>query len=971
MKLKKIVSAALAFLMLSGCIMIGSASAADDEGLPFKDVGKKKWFYDAVKYVYDGGLMNGTTADKFEPNANLSRAMFITILGRLAGAETKESDVFPDIKKNSWYSGYVGWAVEAGVVKGYDDGTFKPNKSLSRQEMAVAVDRFLNYLGCRTTTNGGIFYFKDEKKVASWAKNSLDILRVAEVINGDQNGNFNPKNNITRAEAATIIMNLQQAINNAWQGYLPEDGVSPIILGASYLYWNGTACTGEMLFDLGKSGDYPVIEAYMDPNYAMMHESYIPNKQTANTVGVSISQLDIDIAKTPFVKIAYSYDGMDETPLTAYYRVKTADIWVYPEVINGENDGNMKTATLDLKDAVAAVNGRDLYSDVENLFFRPCAEDYSGDGRFIISYIGFFETKAEADAFTAESNTDINDYLKNYTDTSSANINEYTEEVANEYNKLLADRIAEIKNAKSAVTPEDIKANGGNVYYVSSINGNDSNDGKTPETAWKTTEALWHIKANRIVWTTKFNPGDGVFFERGSVFYPSHQYNFPTTYSTLVTTDGVTYGAYGEGEQPLFKCSLDFTDQNGTGTWYESGYKNVWVIDMPDDYVNEVGNIYFDGGRAIGIRVIAPSSDVDKQVFAEGSVSHKKDYVCTGLEYYYSEERPMDNPGTALLHNLEFFFNAGENKVYLYWDKGNPADSFETIDIPRDGSVAWVANNVRFDNLALRYSSVHTARWLDPNGKLECAENIKMTNCEIGFAGGALSSMESGFEIFGACDGLYIDNCYVHDVGDGPLSVQFVPENGIAEDISWTNNVIVSSGNGTELLLEITNKHPDVEMGLLVEGNLFAYIGYGITQNQATGFHGKGLGICQGASPTFEDGVYRNNIYMHCNGGMIGTFISNYQQRRGFIMDDNTYIGNTVNASLFFHYEPIFRDNTSMNKHTRVYIPFTERIIAWTTRNGIDSNGKYYFYDELNEHEAKGAFFMTGYWAERGGFELK
>ena len=88
-------------------------------------------------------------------------------------------------------------------------------------------------------------------------------------------------------------------------------------------------------------------------------------------------------------------------------------------------------------------------------------------------------------------------------------------------------------------------------------------------------------------------------------------------------------------------------------------------------------------------------------------------------------------------------------------------------------------------------------------------------------------------------------------------------------------------------------------------------------------------------------------------------------------MDDNTYIGNTVSTSLFFHYEPIFRDNTSMNKHTRVYIPFTERIISWTTRNGIDSNGKYYFYDELNEHEAKGAFFMTGYWAERGGFELK
>ena len=140
MKLKKIISAILVLVMLCGSLMIGTASAADENVLPFKDVGAKKWFYDAVKYVYDGGLMNGTSSDKFEPNGQLSRAMFITILGRLAGAEQKESNVFPDIKKNSWYSGYVGWAVEAGVVKGYDDGTFKPNKSLSRQEMAVAVD---------------------------------------------------------------------------------------------------------------------------------------------------------------------------------------------------------------------------------------------------------------------------------------------------------------------------------------------------------------------------------------------------------------------------------------------------------------------------------------------------------------------------------------------------------------------------------------------------------------------------------------------------------------------------------------------------------------------------------------------------------------------------------------------------------------------------------------------------------------
>ena len=183
--------------MLIGCVMAGSAAAATEGELPFTDVGPKKWFYDEVKYVYENGLMNGVSATKFEPNSSLSRAMFITILGRLANADKSETDKFSDIKHNSWYSGYVGWAVEAGVVNGYTDGTFKPDKPLSREEMAVAVDRFINHLGCRLTSRGGMWLFNDQDKVAKWAVDSLAVLRNSGVVEGDQSGNFNPKKSIT------------------------------------------------------------------------------------------------------------------------------------------------------------------------------------------------------------------------------------------------------------------------------------------------------------------------------------------------------------------------------------------------------------------------------------------------------------------------------------------------------------------------------------------------------------------------------------------------------------------------------------------------------------------------------------------------------------------------------------------------------------------------------------------------------
>ena len=978
MKLKKIISAALAFLMLSGCIMIGSASAADDEGLPFKDVGKKKWFYDAVKYVYDGELMNGTTADKFEPNANLSRAMFITILGRLAGAETKESDVFPDIKKNSWYSGYVGWAVDAGVVKGYDDGTFKPNKSLSRQEMAVAVDRFINHLGCRMTSRGGMWNFTDQDKVAKWAVDSLAVLRNSGVVEGDQSGNFNPKNNITRAEAATIIMKLQLAIANAWQGYLPEDGVTPVILGASYLYWTGAACSGGMAHELSRDGDYPVLEARMDRYTSANIQTYLHN----NTVGVSINYMEIDITKTPYVKIAYAYNGM-EGNLSAAYNVNVTKYETYENgfvenltLTPGADDAGMKTALIDLTVINEAHPDINYSNQLANLIFMPCENSLEVGGTFDILYIGFFESRADAEAYTAAGNADIEDYLKNYEPYSTLNWLEYTDDVRAKYEKLLVDRIAEIKNSESAVTPEMIKAAGGECYYISSINGDDSNSGKSPDRSWKTFDNLFDIKAGGLVVLFIPKSGDAVFFERGSEWYAEKFYNYSMgCFDPTNSPDFITYGAYGEGPKPLFSGAIDFRSTGGTGNWVSTEWENVWRLD--DESLNpdwsgtiEIGNMVFNDGEGIGVRIMPLT---EEKCFGEGEVSTDRGFCCNGYEYFYTGVSDLTNPGTALKHNLEYIHDQEKGELYLYFDKGNPSDYFDDIKASRNAYVFFTGNNSRADNLHIAHSSF---QGINPG-----RYNSTLTNCEIGFVGGSRSSVESGSEISGDTNGSYIYNCYIHDVGDGALTSQ--GSGGTAEkplhieNIEYIGNVMVACGhsaeiwNGTDFRDE--NGHAIAKIrNVLVKDNIMAYTGYGFRQKQAGAATSGGETICSSISGEHINCRLENNIYLYGQGTIYKAYMATYKQPRGWTAKGNTYIANTYYYTIGYSYESINHVDHDMWKRVRIAFPYSYEGLVWYTSLGIDPMGTYYhFSDNSNEHEDNELFFMSGYYAERGGFELK
>lgn len=121
--------------------------------LPFSDVRQNSPYYDAVKYVYDAGLMEGTGESTFSPDAAVTRAQAVTVLARLAGAQAAESSAFSDVAAGSWYSGYVGWAVENGIVQGDGQGHFLPDSAVTGEHMELMLTRYAQANGIDYTAS--------------------------------------------------------------------------------------------------------------------------------------------------------------------------------------------------------------------------------------------------------------------------------------------------------------------------------------------------------------------------------------------------------------------------------------------------------------------------------------------------------------------------------------------------------------------------------------------------------------------------------------------------------------------------------------------------------------------------------------------------------------------------------------------------------------------------------------------------
>ena len=171
-------------------------------GLPFTDVKTGDWSYDSVRYVYEKGMMTGTAADKFSPNATVTRAMLVTILHRLEGAPAAAASSFTDVPAGQWYTDAVAWAAANGIVA----TTFAPNDPVTREQFAAILYRYAVYKGMDAVTLAEeLGRFTDRDACSAYAVPALEWAVHEGLINGMTDTTLAPKGSATRAQAAAIL----------------------------------------------------------------------------------------------------------------------------------------------------------------------------------------------------------------------------------------------------------------------------------------------------------------------------------------------------------------------------------------------------------------------------------------------------------------------------------------------------------------------------------------------------------------------------------------------------------------------------------------------------------------------------------------------------------------------------------------------------------------------------------------------
>lgn len=178
--------------------------------MPFADIAPDAWCFDAVRYVYENGLMNGTTASTFTPNATTTRGMIVAILYRLEGSPDAGTSRFSDVNASAYYASAVAWASENGVVNGYADGTFKPNNPITREQMAAFLFRYAALKEQDVSPRADLSPFADASQIASYAVEAIQWANAQGLVNGTSATTLAPKGNATRAQVAVILSRFAQ-----------------------------------------------------------------------------------------------------------------------------------------------------------------------------------------------------------------------------------------------------------------------------------------------------------------------------------------------------------------------------------------------------------------------------------------------------------------------------------------------------------------------------------------------------------------------------------------------------------------------------------------------------------------------------------------------------------------------------------------------------------------------------------------
>ncbi len=369
------------------------------------------------------------------------------------------------------------------------------------------------------------------------------------------------------------------------------------------------------------------------------------------------------------------------------------------------------------------------------------------------------------------------------------NFNEATEAQIAEWRTMTDERIDEIRNSPNMEIPEGV------TVFCVSPNGNNSNDGTTPETAWQNIAKLNN---------TALPEGSYVCFERGGVWRGS-----------LSAQSGVTYTAYGEGEKPkIYASNYNYA---GASKWNLTDTENVWTRFIgPDD----VGTIVFNDGEAHGIKcVIRTEAD--------------------GTTYNNTTGEPFSTYAD-LNGDLHFYHDAKSGRIYIYSEQ-NPGERFDSIECcVKKHIISIGGDDVTIDNLCLKYGGAHGVA---AGGTVN---NLTVQNCEFGWIGGSIQSegifgrnygtrYGNAIEIWGGCDGFTVTNNYIYQIYDAGITQQYGVHSSetYQKNMHYAHNVIEYCNYSIEYFLSsCPAENPSRMENFVIEDNYMWYAGEGFCEQR-------------------------------------------------------------------------------------------------------------------------------------------
>ena len=192
----------------------GTPSEPEEPAWPFTDVTEgEDWFYDAVAYVYENGIMAGTDETTFEPTMELDRAMAAQLFYNLEGKPAVTGDsTFTDVTSGHWAVEAITWAAQNDIVAGIGGDLYDPDSNVTREQFAQMLYNYAKYKGYDLTATGDLTQFPDAGSISSWAETALSWANGNDLINGHENGTIDPKGSAIRAQAASIMANFDQNV---------------------------------------------------------------------------------------------------------------------------------------------------------------------------------------------------------------------------------------------------------------------------------------------------------------------------------------------------------------------------------------------------------------------------------------------------------------------------------------------------------------------------------------------------------------------------------------------------------------------------------------------------------------------------------------------------------------------------------------------------------------------------------------